>query len=738
MNQILELKGRFEQRKSSQRPGAPTLPQDAVISLDHFEELIKNLLQVQAFWTKQPSFIKPLVSVYYDQVIAKSNRIQALLVQKNEKANGSIVGAKFTSTGEKKHIITHCVTLEAIQETITRLETARSFIQDHFGDEITNTDVAAITSGKIKADFGGFPKTKLARIIVDTLRVEKFGVEQLSVVSTVPSIVTIYDTGVNTVDLLQKVGLSKIELLDRTTMRLQPGDFELLQEKAPYLISMSVSDIAKLSPIVAATEEVDSKITIPAPNNEPIVGVIDTVFDQDVYFSSWVDYHNLVSEDIPDVPWGADHGTAVTSIIVDGPSFNPELEDGCGRFRVRHFGVTNGDRASSFSVIKAIKQIIAQNKDIKVWNLSLGSMLEVNDNFISPEAAILDQIEYEQDVIFIISGTNKPRNHPGKMKIGAPADSINSIVVNSVDSEGNPALYSRDGIVLSFFTKPDVSYFGGDQEKKIKVCTAMGTKKVTGTSFAAPWITRKVAYLIEVMGFSRELSKALIVDAARGWHKQDSVSSLVGFGVVPQNINEILHSANDEIRFVLNGVANKYETYNYNLPVPLEKGKHPFVARATLCYFPECNRNQGVDYTDTELDLHFGRVTGQTIQTINDNIQAEDGRFYLGESKVRLLFRKWDNVKSFGEKLTSRTRPRKSYQDSGIWGFSLKMKNRLQSNDGNGIKFGIVVTLKEIHGKNRIEDFIQQCSMRGWLVNRIDVENQVEIYNQAEEVIDLD
>ncbi len=31
--------------------------------------------------------------------------------------------------------------------------------------------------------------------------------------------------------------------------------------------------------------------------------------------------------------------TAVSYIIVDGPRGNPELADGCGRFRVRHFGV---------------------------------------------------------------------------------------------------------------------------------------------------------------------------------------------------------------------------------------------------------------------------------------------------------------------------------------------------------------------------------------------------------------
>ena len=58
-----------------------------------------------------------------------------------------------------------------------------------------------------------------------------------------------------------------------------------------------------------------------------------------------------------------------------------------------------GAQFSSFTIIKQIKRIIADNKDIKVWNISLGSNQEVNDNFISAEAAVLDQIQFENDVV---------------------------------------------------------------------------------------------------------------------------------------------------------------------------------------------------------------------------------------------------------------------------------------------------------------------------------------------------
>jgi hypothetical protein len=194
----------------------------------------------------------------------------------------------------------------------------------------------------------------------------------------------------------------------------------------------------------------------------------------------------MISDDIPLSSEDYNHGTAVSSIIVDGPAFNPHMDDGCGRFKVRHFGVALKKQFSSSSIMRSINEIIKKNRDIKVWNLSLGSTHPINKNFISPEAAILDKIQYENDVIFVIAGTNDNNNTLTK-KIGAPADSLNSVVVNSVSFKDNkPAPYSRNGVVLSFFNKPDVSYYGGDGKANIRVCEPLGEAFVAGTSFAAP------------------------------------------------------------------------------------------------------------------------------------------------------------------------------------------------------------------------------------------------------------
>ena len=91
---------------------------------------------------------------------------------------------------------------------------------------------------------------------------------------------------------------------------------------------------------------------------------------------------------------------------------------------------------------------------------------------------------------------------------------------------------------------------------KIVTCRDdLGAVYVSGTSFAAPWITRKLAYLVYNMGLTREVAKALIIDAAAGWDRKDDPSHTIGYGVVPIHISDIIHSRDDEIRFILSGTT---------------------------------------------------------------------------------------------------------------------------------------------------------------------------------------
>ena len=66
----------------------------------------------------------------------------------------------------------------------------------------------------------------------------------------------------------------------------------------------------------------------------------------------------------------------------------------------------------------------------------------------------------------------------------------------------------------------------------------------------------------------------------------------------------------------------------------------------------------------------------------------------------------------------------------------IKTNNRLAPQDGVGIRFGVVVTLKEMNGVNRIDEFIRSCTLNGWLVNVINVVNRVDIHQKVNEEIE--
>lgn len=739
MNNLLQLKGRFEQASRSTDGFGPTnLPAGQSVNVSKLQDLLKNLTELQTYWNAQSLLSGALITAHYIKIAAKSNRLKALLGNSSNKPNSSIVGAKFSTDASPKHLITHYVSRDILNESIQRLTDSIDILNQQFNGEIDYDAIDKINKKKIPYTHKTILKTNFLNVIVDAYYVEKFDVAIEDALFEHDAIITLYKTDVKTIQLLEKIGINILSnrIMDETTVLLRPDELEILKTKAPFLIAMAVSDLSEITK--DDFDFIDNGIiTIGSPKNEPTIGVIDTLFDESVYFSEWVEYTNMLSSDIPVSQGDKEHGTAVSSIIVDGPTFNPHLDDGCGRFKVRHFGVASGSRFNSFTILRNISEIVAKNKDIKVWNLSLGSKLDIHPNFISPEAAILDKIQFENDVIFVIAGTNLSTGETKIRAIGTPADSINSIVVNSVDKDKQPSSYSRKGPVLSFFIKPDVSYYGGDAKKPMRVCTPSGEAFVQGTSFAAPWISRKLSYLIEVLGLNREIAKALLIHSATTWDKQESDPTLVGHGIVPIHVNDIVHSKDDEIQFVIQGVSEKYDTYNYKIPVPVVKEKHPFISKATLCYFPACSRNQGVDYTNTELDISFGRLNGEKIKTINNNYQTDEFNHYTWEDDARKLFRKWDNVKHIQEVFTGRNGELKAYENA-LWGLSLKTKERLEEPFGVGLNFGIVITLKEINGVNRIDEFVKNAQLKGWLINKIDVDTRIDIFNIAEEELEFE
>ncbi|MCI8551299.1 MAG: S8 family peptidase [Lachnospiraceae bacterium] len=749
MNKILQVKLRFSNEKNNQRPNVRNLRAYAETTVEKIQNITDDLRTILRFYKNSPKLLENiLVDVNYNDIIAKSNRIQELLKPPGKKTNDMVVGARFSdaSEGQENHIITYYVDKGTIENTIEDLKKVKTFLNEKLKGKATSNNFNE-PKNKLKYDGYGLSKSKLRNIIVDCSAVDSCSVPHISNVPEKESfLVTFYKTELSVARLLEKLKVDDVKyryyFYGDDTISVNKELYDFLEMNVPYLISMVSSDLSQITLADIKEKDKEEKIDIPDPTNEPTIGVIDTLLDENVYFSKWVENIDYL-DDIEKISVGdkaRSHGTAVSSLIVDGPRLNPWLDDGCGRFKVRHFGVCE-ERISTVRLVRKIKEIISNNSDIHVWNLSLGTDDEVSRNFISYDAAILDELQAKKNIIFVISGTNDSRSEKrGILKVGSPADSLNSIVVNSVRRDGTPASYARKGNILSFFNKPDVSYYGGDYNERIKVYTPNGEMDEYGTSFAAPWISRKLCYLIDVVGLPREVAKALIIDSAAGWdYKLGAYKNkdVLGYGVIPINISKILSSESREIKFIVYGTSQSYKTANYAIPVPRDdENKYPYIARATMCYFPECSRTQGVDYTNRELSLKFGRVKpdGQ-IDDINENIQDEDG-LYADERQSRKEFRKWENTK-FISKVLKANRSIKSYGER-LWGISVVSKERLTSKMDKELNFGAVITLYEVNGINRIEDFVKACTLRGWIVSEIDVQNQIDIYNTNQEEIVFD
>ena len=81
--------------------------------------------------------------------------------------------------------------------------------------------------------------------------------------------------------------------------------------------------------------------------------------------------------------------------------------------------------------------------------------------------------------------------------------------------------------------------------------------------------------------------------------------------------------------------------------------------------------------------------------------------------------------------------PKDSYRNKNCR-IEVKTNNRLNPKDGMGVRFGAVVTLKEMNGVNRIDVFIRNCNLNKWLVNIVDLTNRVDIHLKVNENIQFE
>ncbi len=419
-------------------------------------------------------------------------------------------------------------------------------------------------------------------------------------------------------------GKLKVQLVDYHNERLNAKSDELLQEygvhnnvairKLDYAKGLRLYAVDNATPdVVAAMATMDSVISVkrmpyfeltisPEPYNTnlevkspdpdesyPHVGLLDSGVEPIPHLAPWLDGEEQNIADLAEEDIFHRHGTSVAGIINYGDELQGERWTGTIPSLITSCVVNTDEdavRISEEEMVEHIKTAIAQNPDVKVWNLSQGSTIEVKDDEFSDFAVAIDELQKEYQVLICKSAGNVRPERPNSLRITQGADSVMSLVVGSIahvkvtpeDAEvGKRSLFSRVGLGPSGITKPDLVHYGGNRSTGIYSFSEVGyqTNVFRGTSHSTPRVTALASNI--AFGLKRQFDplmvRALLIHSA-GYQnleemENDEVRAELGFGK-PAVLDDILFNDFDEFTMVLEAQFADRDYQIQEIPFPEE------------------------------------------------------------------------------------------------------------------------------------------------------------------------
>lgn len=299
--------------------------------------------------------------------------------------------------------------------------------------------------------------------------------------------------------------------------RIKRINSNTLQQLATFDGVISIKEMPHML-ITASPEPLDTTISIKHPEkgeNYPVVGLLDTGIEPILHLKDWIipDTDNLMNIDSDDI--NPAHGTFVAGIILYGD----ELQ-GCDHtcsvpLKIQSCVVnTTPDKIIVYEdeMVQYIKESIERHPEIKVWNLSQGSNVEVDECSFSDFAIALDELQTKYKIVICKSAGNQAHPESGSIRITQGAESIRSLVVGSLSLEKNSerdgeancrSPFSRIGFGPDGLIKPDLVHYGGNIDSPIKSFSIYGNEAYNkGTSFSTPRITAIAASVSYLLGCS--------------------------------------------------------------------------------------------------------------------------------------------------------------------------------------------------------------------------------------------
>jgi len=396
------------------------------------------------------------------------------------------------------------------------------------------------------------------------------------------------------------------------------GDKNILDSLSGYnpLRTVHPLKMRKL-PSVARGTNIKGGLKIPnfTKKSKTVVGVLDGgLDDSNPYTKSYSESEFSVSGN--PVPELIEHGTQVTGAVLYGPLNNYSFGDTLPEplVSVKTFGVLSSDSNDPdlYDAIDAIEIIVPNNKDIKVYNLSLGPRGPIFDDNISRFTYSCDLLSIDYEVLFCIAVGNDG-NLSGYERIQSPSDAVNCLAIGAyTNRKGNTmkAPYSsigpgREGSKM----KPDVLAFGGcDQHPIHLVSQTLGDKVWSqGTSFASPIAASLAGRLV---GESKSTidtltAKALIIHSARDNSNNGTHCLEMGHGIVPDEMESIVSCNDKSYTLIYRGELDSAKYAEFLIPWDnsITKGKATF--KWTVAVLTDIDQLSTDDYTTSSVEVAF-------------------------------------------------------------------------------------------------------------------------------------
>ena len=138
--------------------------------------------------------------------------------------NNTVVGARFANEKSPKHVITHYVSSELLANTIENLKSCIHLISEEFGDSITYEAINNLKENDIDYSRYNIAKTTFRNIVVDSHYLDRFSIPDNSVNTRNQSIITIYKTNIDLVNLMKQIGVDvqPDKIISETTLFFTP------------------------------------------------------------------------------------------------------------------------------------------------------------------------------------------------------------------------------------------------------------------------------------------------------------------------------------------------------------------------------------------------------------------------------------------------------------------------------------------------------------------------------------